>query len=167
MLYLMDAPLYVLKCMIIAGSIVGLRRSANAQMAMMLITEIVWLAVKVPRLHVRRLFGMVERFVSVLTVLYLIHKLATNKSGLTESTRLFDYGTTMVVILYGIIVVSISFALFSLILILFQLCKRAILWYKNRNTSQVKPIEAKNLNRSDLLYDNSHGRLLLLSITSR
>jgi hypothetical protein len=61
---------------------------------------------------------------------------------MTEDIRQEKFGIMMMSVIYGILVVSILFAVYSLLVVFVQLCKRAILWYKYRNVSKVMPIKS-------------------------
>ena len=80
-----------------------------------------------------------DRITTTLAILYMLLKLVAVSSPANSGPAM---AVIMVVSVYGIIVVSISFALFSLILILFQLCKRAILWCRSRSK---KTAESKGI----------------------
>ena len=78
---------------------------------------------------------IVDVAVEIFTLGFLVLKVATVPDDVSEDTRQKQLATAMVVCVYGIIVVSISFALFSLMLILFQLVIKVMPCRK----SKVKP----------------------------
>ena len=86
------------------------------------------------------------RIVDIVTelgmVAYLGLKIVTTIPSISEDTRQKQLATAMVVCVYGIIVVSISFALFSLMLILFQLSKQMI--EKCKSKTKVSELRKKH-----------------------
>ena len=153
-LLLLAVPGQLIKSIVQACLMIATRQAASHQIIAVMIVEMAYFVAILPRLRSNRLFGMVERCVSGLVIFYMLLKLITASNSMSETTRQSVFGTIMVVILYGIIVVSISFALFSLILILFQLCKRAILWFKQTKAqaqvgaNQVHDDSRRNVNES-------------------
>ena len=102
-----------------------------------------------------------DRIKDTLTIIYLTCKLIFL---ISERLRGEIIAVIMVVSVYGIIVVSISFALFSLILILFQLCKRAILWCRSRSRRMTLDSLAKV---SPLSNNSNSPRIRASNFTNR
>ena len=152
--YLLDGPISFFKLTIQAVVIVALQDSPIQQMLIVLLIEVAYLVYSIKsNIKASRSLKFTEYATNGMCSVYIIVKMISTDGGMSEKQRQNTIGEIMVVILYGIIVVSISFALFSLILILFQLCKRAILWYKNRNVSKVKPNE--NVNETTMIFRNT------------
>jgi hypothetical protein len=152
--YLLDGPISFFRLTIQAAVIVALQDSPIQQMLIVLFIEVAYLVYSIKsNIKASRSLKVTEYATNGMCSVYIIVKMISTDGDLSEKQRQNTIGEIMVVILYGIIVVSISFALFSLILILFQLCKRAILWYKNRNVSKVKPNE--NVNETTMIIRNT------------
>ena len=86
----------------------------------------------------------VDYCISGLQISYLLLKLLTTFDFVTQEGKQENIGIIMAVLLYGMMAVSILFAVYSLILILFRLLKRAVLWLKNRKLSKGKVLPISN-----------------------
>ena len=146
--------------------IFAMNSSPSAQVCCVLMAEVAYFAhYLISNIKVSLSLRITEILTEVLMIVYLIFKLVTVFDGVSDSLRQGIISVIMVVSVYGIIVVSISFALFSLILILFQLCKRAILWCRSRckKPSKMQPlnivISIKNIKKSMICPSQSQKSL--------
>ena len=130
--------------------ILALSGRASSQVFIVLLIEVLYFGhtlfcnVKV-RLSVR----IVDIVTEVLFMGYLIAKLVTTMN-IDEDTRQKGLATSMVVCVYGIIAISISLALYSLILTIFHLIKRLITEKNGKRTSRVySVIQHEIINNQD------------------
>jgi hypothetical protein len=135
---LLLGPLVSLKSMIVAVIVIFLAGSPIAQVAIVLCLELPFYVFQsMCNIKVSLSLRITDVLTGLLLVSYIALKLVANFDSLDDRTRQGNLAMIMVVCVYGIIIVSISFALFSLILILFQLCKRATQWIRNKTAPQV------------------------------
>ena len=127
----------VVQCLIIFA----FNYQPTAQVLMVMLAEIFYFGhTLVCNIKVSLSLRIVDMLTELLLIVYLFLKMITTLTSVSEDTRQKQLGTAMVVCVYGIIVVSICFALFSLMLILFQLSKQLIKkCIRQETTSQSSP----------------------------
>jgi hypothetical protein len=141
----MLVPVTFLKDVVFAVCLVGLEDQPVSQLVILLLIEIAYIGYAViANVKSRIIQRIVEWTTEGLIAVYILVKLISTNDSFTDMQRQVDIGGVLLFLIYGIIVVSILFALFSLILILFQLCKRAILWYKQRKVVKPQPVSIQN-----------------------
>lgn len=138
-------PIATIKSFIQASLILFMHTNPSIQITSLILLETAMLLFNIS-CSIKASFALriVDYSISGLQISYLLLKLLTTFDFVTQEGKQENIGMIMVVLLYGMIAVSILFALYSLLLVLFHLLKRAISWCKNRKLHKGRVLPNSN-----------------------